>query len=377
MEQPPQFNFIDVLRAPAKALSAKKIFVMTFFICLGLVVYDIFTYIALAIDGERLSYVWSVYGMAPFYKYVYGNIIAQIVFGVGAALAVLVVMMGIFGVASMDIESIRGNRFFGPFKAIGFSFRRLGQIFLSEFAIVVFLIFVVILFAIFGLICRIPVIGSWIYAVFFVVPGFVIAIFTVFIFFVLTLSVVLLPAVSATERHGEAFTSILETFSTIIRQPVRWGIYTAYTLVAAKIFSFVYAYFCFRSVQFIGWASKFGGGEKMDHLIRSGLSHLPMKSDLARETFNFFPGIDWGVELARWSRGGGEEAVGHLMAFMLFLIFASILGYFMATIAVGQARAYVAIRYIKDDYSIPDEKPLFFEDENVNPPIDSPGDDAI
>jgi hypothetical protein len=374
MEQSPQFNFIDVLRAPAKALSAKKIFVMTFFILLGLALYDIFTYIALAIDGERLSYVWSVYGLAPFYKYAYGNIFAQIVFAVGAVLAVLAIMLGFFGVAAIDIESIRGNRFFGPFKAIRFSFRRLGQIFLSELSIVAFLVFIVILFAIFGLICRIPFIGQWLYAIFFVVPGFIIAIFTVFVFFVLTLSVVLLPAVSASERHGEAFTSILETFSTIIRQPIRWGLYTAYTVVAAKVFSFVYAYFCFRSVQFIGWASKFGGGESMDRMIRSGLSHLPVKSDLARETFNIFPGIDWGVELSRWARGGGgDEAVGHLIAFMLFVIFASILGYFLATIAVGQARGYVAIRYIKDDYSIPAEKPLFFEDEHVNPPIQNEG----
>ena len=40
MEQPPDFSFIDVLKSPARAMSAKKILTMTFFICLGLVVYD-------------------------------------------------------------------------------------------------------------------------------------------------------------------------------------------------------------------------------------------------------------------------------------------------------------------------------------------------
>ncbi|UCD64516.1 MAG: hypothetical protein JSW34_03520 [Candidatus Zixiibacteriota bacterium] len=370
MEPAPQYNFIDVLRAPAGALSAKRIFVMTFFLILGLVVYDIFTYIALAIEGERLGNVYSVYGLLPFYKLAFDSIIAQIVFAIGALLGVLAAMMGFFGVGALEVEAIRGHQFFSPFGAIGFSFSRLKQMLLSELAIVVFLLFIVILFAIFGLICRLPVIGDWIYSVFFVFPGFFIAIFTVFIIFVLTLSVVLLPAVAATERHGEAFHAILETFSTIIRQPIRWGLYTLYAAAAAKVFSFVYAYFCYRAVQFIGWAAKIGGGETMDQLIRSGLSHLPLKADIARESFNIFPGIDWGVDLARWARGGTDEAAGHLMAFMLFLIFASVIGYFLATIAVGQVRGYVAIRYIKDEYRLSDEKPLFFEEEPVNPPID-------
>ena len=58
------------------------------------------------------------------------------------------------------------------------------------------------------------------------------------------------------------------------------------------------------------------------------------------------------------------------MALMIFLIFASILGYAGAVIAAGQARAYVAIRYIKDKHSVADEDPLFFVDEPVNPPIE-------
>ncbi|UCG61282.1 MAG: hypothetical protein JSV52_13320, partial [Candidatus Zixiibacteriota bacterium] len=140
---PPQLNFIDVLRAPARALSAKRIFVMTFFLLLGLVVYDIFTYIALVIDGERLGLIWSVYGLLPFYKLAYGNLIAQIIFGIGVFFLVLAMMMGMFGVSAIEVEFVRGNRFFGPFEAVRFSFRRLGQLFLSELAIAVFLIFIV------------------------------------------------------------------------------------------------------------------------------------------------------------------------------------------------------------------------------------------
>jgi hypothetical protein len=57
------------------------------------------------------------------------------------------------------------------------------------------------------------------------------------------------------------------------------------------------------------------------------------------------------------------------MAFMLFLIFLSILGYTLAIVAAGQARGYVALRFIKDNYSIAAEDSLFFKDEPVNEPV--------
>ena len=253
------FNFKDILWAPAKALSAKKIFVATWFLCLGLVIYDIFTYIALAIEGERLIYIYSVYGLLPFYKLVFANTVAQIVAIAGVALAALAVMLGLFGVAAIEIEAIRGNRFFSAFDAIRFAYRRLGQLFVSELAIVVFMLVIVAAMALFGLICSIPVLGEWLYGLFFLLPNFIVAMFTVFIFAVFQISIILLPATAAADRNGEAFNSILETFSTIIRQPVRWFLYTAYALASAKIASFVYAYFCYRSVAVCRLGRQTGG----------------------------------------------------------------------------------------------------------------------
>ena len=366
MEHPWHYDFRDILWAPARALAAKKIFVMTFFLCLALVFYDLFIYLALAVAGEDPGYVFSVHGMFPLQLFAFDSAVGWIVFGVGVVLALLAVMMGFFGVAAFQIEEVRGSRFMTIRQAIKFSWQRLPQMFLAELAIVLFVAFIVLLFFLFGLVSRVPMIGEWLYALFFAIPVFVVAIFTVFIILVFQISWVLLPAVVAADRIGETFTAILETFSTIIRRPVQWLLYTVYSLLVAKICSFVYAYFCYRSVQFVGWASGLGGGERTTDLIKSGLSHLPVDSDTVRETFNIFPGIDWGISLVPWTRGGGDEAVGYLMAVMLFLIFVSIIGYFLAIIATGQARAYVVIRYKKDKYAISSEPPLFFEDEPVN-----------
>jgi len=369
MEQPPHYNFIDVLWAPAKALSLKKILLMTFFLCLGLLLYNAFTYIAVAIDGEDLNYVWSAYNFFPFIPLIFDAPIATAVYVIGLILSVLAVMLGLFGVASIDIEAARGNPFLSFFGAVKFAFKRFWQLCLSELSIAVFIALVILLGVVLGFITRIPYVGEWIFAITLFLPNFLIAIFTVFVVFVFVVSLLLLPAVAAAERKGETFTAILETFSTIIRQPVRWLGFTAYSLVMAKICGFIYAYFCFRAVQFITWTATISGGDKPAELIKSGLMKLPTNSDLVRDTFNVFPGIDWSFSIMPWAHSGSTDAVGNVMAVMLFLIFTTIYGYMFSVVAAAQTRGYVVIRYAKDDYKISDEDPLFYTEEWVNPKI--------
>lgn len=374
MEAAPHFNFKDVLRAPAAALSAKQILVMTAAVVSALGIYDAFTYIGLALSGEDLSRAFDVYGFFPFDGLVVTSIAGQVAYWLGVGLAVLIFMLGFFAVSAINIEAVRGNRFLSARQAIMFAFKRLPQIFLSELSIALFVGLIILIFAGVGLVSRIPIIGEWLYVLLFALPNFIIAILAMFVIFVLLLTVLLLPAVAAAERRGETFTAILETFSTIILQPFRWAGYTAYSFLAAKICGFIYAYFAYRAVQFIVWSGSLGGGERLARLAQSGLAHLPVRSDLARETFNFFPGISFGVDLRALVGYPTDSAISYFMAVMLFLIFASILGYGLAVVAAAQARGYVALRYIKDSYSIAAEESLFFTDEPVNDPVDSHSD---
>jgi len=370
MESTPSYNFIDVLWAPVRALSPKRIFVMTFFLCVALVIFDIFTYLAYAVDREGVGFIWSAYGLLPPLATGLGSLVAKIIYGVGLFLSILTVMLGLFAVSAIEIEKLRGNPFLSIRESIRFAFSRFTQILLSELAIVLFMVFLLVVFWLFGLVGRVPYVGEWVVALFFLFPGFVVAMVGVFIFVVFQVSVILLPAVAAADRHGETFNAILETFSTVIRQPFRWVGYTAYSLITSKLAGFVYAYACLRAVEFSVIAATAGGGDKIERLFKSGLAHLPVNGRMAREVFNIFPGIDWSFSLHHWMRGGTDQAAGYLMTVMLFLIFASIIGYMLSVIATAQARGYVAIRYFKDSHRIGDEKPLFYEEEHVNPPLE-------
>lgn len=375
MEHPPTFAFPDVAWAPARALSAKQIGLMTLSLLGGLIVYDFFSYLAFAVQGDSLAAVYSAYGLFSYAPSAYSGFISKLIFWAGACVALYVVMLGLFAVAAINIEAIRGNRFFSSREAFRFTLSRAGQLARAEIAILVFVLFIVLLFFLLGLVVRIPFIGEWFYALFFVVPNFVLALFTVFIIFVVILSIVLLPAVAAAERRGETFAVILETFSTIIRLPLRWGCYTGFTLIAAKLCSFVYAYFCYRAVQFMTAASSLGGGEKVSNLVKSGLANLPVRTELVDHVTNVFPGIRWGFDIPTGSIWVADSAAAHVMAVMLFVVFATVLGYGLAILAAGQARAYVALKYIKDGYKISDEESLFATTAPAPEPSEEVGQD--
>ena len=359
MEHPPTYSFSDVAWAPARALSAKQIALMTVSLLGGLIAYNFFSYLALLIQGDSFSSVYSAFGFFSFEPGAYSGLIPKAVFWAGTCVALYVTMLGMFAVAAINIELIRGNRFFSGREAFRFTLARAGQLARAEIAILIFVLLIVFLFFLLGLIVRIPFLGEWFYAIFFVIPNFIVALFTVFIIFVVILSVILLPAVAAAERRGETFAVILETFSTIIRLPFRWGSYTAYTLVAAKLCCFVYAYFCYRAVQFMTAASSLGGGDKVPDLVKSGLANLPVRSELVWQITNVFPGVRWGFDIPSGSIWVSDSAAAHVVAFMLLVVFTTVLGYGLAIVAAGQARSYVVLKYFKDGYKLSDEEPLF------------------
>jgi hypothetical protein len=369
MNARPQYNLMDMVFAPARALSAKQILLMTMSLVGGLLVFDLFRYLAYLEQGENLGLIFSIYDFFPIDFPSRSGLLSQILCSIGIAGGVFCVMLGLFAVSAIHVEAIRGNPFLSLGQTIKFARSRARQILYSELAVIVFVLFIILLMALFGLLTRIPVLGELLFAVFFVIPNFIIALFAVFIIFVLGLSVLLLPAVAAAERHGESFGVILETFSTIIRQPARWLGYTVFAGALSKICSFVYAYFAFRAVQFLVWSTAIGGGDQVERLVRSGLAYLPTDSRFVYETLNVFPRVPFSISVGRWAGMADNGIAGHLMAVMLLLIFASILGYLLSVLAAAQVYTYVNIRKSKDGHDLADEKSLFFEDEHVNPEI--------
>jgi hypothetical protein len=123
-------------------------------------------------------------------------------------------------------------------------------------------------------------------------------------------------------------------------------------------------------------ASMIGGGEGVYQLIKGGLGHLPVRSEFARHIFTLWPNSRLSFSLDYWSRVASDNPATYLMAVMLLLIFASVIGYMLAIIATTQAHLYVLIRKQKDNYDVASEEPLFYQEPWVNPELDATDPDA-
>jgi len=354
------YNWRDIISVPGAALKPKKIFIASISLLAALVVYNIFSYLTLVIEGNSAASIFSNHGLLPNQLLQPEAVAGRLIYYMGILISAFVVLSGMTAVSIIDLENFRGNQFCGAIQAVKFARRRAKQLFTSLLTIGLFVAFIVLLGFIVGLITRIPYLGDLIYSVFFFFPNFIISLLTVVVIFVLMTGIIIMPSAVAADRAGETFNSILGTFSTVIRQPLRWIGYTLYSLVTAKIAGFVFAYFCFRSLQFLRAVTMLGGGDNVSMLINSGVAHLPLNNKLISFTAGLFPGIDFTINFARL--GGlpvNMDIASYIMAVSLFLVFLIIWGYIISIIATGQIYAYVIIRKIREGNTVTEEEPLF------------------
>lgn len=369
MKEPFPHDIRAVLAAPGKGLALKKIFVSSLFLLLGYLVYLFFTYVALLYDGVSFEYIWQSYGMFPVKLFAFDAPVALIIQLIGIGLTLFCVSLTIMAGAAINFEEIRGDYFFSAFDAIRLTLNRIPTLFLGYLSIAAFIAFVYLLGIVVGLITRIPYIGELLLGVFYIVPVFITLAFTVFIIFVAIVGIVLFPIVVAAQKQKEVFDGLLQLFSVMIKEPVRFIWYTAVTVVFAKVASFILAYLFYRTLQFSRVVLKTGGGARVEEMFNSAYAMLPLDSPAVAFVTNVFPGISFGFSLVRWGYGGEQSAGSVLLAVSFFLLFIVILGYAASVISAGLARGYAVIRRMKDDYLIVEEEPLLSREDYANPPL--------
>lgn len=352
-------SFRHILTAPARAVAARQLLIMALFLCAATSVHALAAYIAHALSGHSLGLLFDVYGFLPSIDWDNLTRSAKLVMAAGFALALYLGLVGMTAVAACQVEELRGNRFLRFSEALRIARDRARQLFFGQAILLLFLLFVIIVLGVFGLIGRIPYVGDWLYGLLYIVPTYLLAFLAILVVIVLQASWLLMPAVAACDRKGETFAIVIETFSTLFRRPLQWLGYTGYSVVAAKLTSFVYAYLAYRAVQLAVWGVGLTDGGKLNRLTRQALDHLPVDSDIVAQICNLFPGIEFGFDLTHFARAAGENPASYLIALMLFLIFVSVVAYGFATLIAGQVYAYMVIRYQKDRYRIDKEKPLY------------------
>jgi len=366
-----------VLAAPGKGLSLKRIFAASWYLLLGYLAYLILTYLALLYDGVSFDYIWQSYGPFPLRLFPFDALVAKAIHLLGIALAVIGMMLAILAPALITFEELRGNFFFSASSAIRLSFRRLATILLSLLSLAAFVGVVYLLGVVTGLAGRIPVLGGLVIGLLYIVPIFLTLVFTVFVVFVAIVGVVLLPVIVAGQKRGEVFDALLQLFTVIIREPLRFAWYFLLSTVLAKAASFVFAYLFYRAVQFSHLMLVHGGGERVDRMFNGALAMLPLNSPVVVFITTLWPGLRFGFTIERWGYGGDATPGAILLAISFVLLFVVVCGYMTSVVATGLARGYAVIRRLKDDYMIVDESPLEPVDDYANPSFQSEDHDPL
>ena len=369
MKEPLPHDFRAVLAAPGKALALKKIFASSCFLLLGYLLYLFFTYLALLFDGVGFGYIWQSYGMFPIKIFAFDAWAALVIQLAGVGLALLCVSLSLLAGAVISFEHLRGDFFFSAVDAIRFTIQRTPTLLLGFLSLGVFMGFIYLLGLVAGLVTRLPVIGELLLGVFYIIPIFITLVFTVFIGFVAVVSIVLLPVIVAAQKRKEVFDSLLQLFSVMIKEPIRFFWYLAVSTVLAKAASFAMAYLFYRTLQASRLILATSGGRNIEWLFNSAFGMLPMDSPVVKFVTTLFPGVAFGFDFGRWGYGGGRSLGATLLAVSFFLLFIVLLGYMISVISTGLAHGYAVIRRMKDDYLIAEETPLVSREDYANPPL--------
>ncbi|MFQ5584237.1 MAG: hypothetical protein ACE5GL_07365, partial [Calditrichia bacterium] len=327
------FNYKDFFKAPRIAFNLQTIWANGIGLLAGYAIYLILTYLSLLIDGQGFSDTRTTFGLLPCGFAGPTGWIARFVASTGIAAFLAIFLFTNTAVCRMSAMALRRELLYSWKEAYGFAFRRwlsaLGAMLIFFFMIAFFSIGALLI----GLVGRLPVFGEL--GVFLLtIPHFLITILLIFILFVTTAGLFLVPAVIAVS-DDDALGGVFQSFNLTFNQPVRFISYSLLTtllqfsgmiLLALLIKA---AFLTFGKLLLTGMGSKFGNIS--DHGFYLLDKSLPVLKDWLQYLFHDFS--DW-IYLSH-SHFPGNLPLSQEIAAYIFMLSLLIIG--GAVIAYGEA----------------------------------------
>ena len=355
----PYFDFRDIFRAPRLALSGKKVGIQFLGLLIGYIGFMVLTYIAFMTSEMTFSEIWENFRFFPLGNFAFTHWYSWVIFIIGCFFLLFFWMLASAAVGKITYEQLKGDEFYSAKDSLKFLKKHGKTVILSPLSLAVFVVFLIICGVIVGLLGKIPYVGELGLGLFYGVPIFVVAIFCVYVIFILVFSFLLTPAIVATTKE-DIFEIIVQLFSTIWAQPWRFFIYNGIILACAKVGSFILGYFCFRGVQLVNWSCGIFMKDKLSDIFQKGLSYVTLPPWILDFFSNIFPKINfrfhlpeigWGNSLS-WSK----EISAFLIGITLILVIFGVISYALATFSTGQTLTYIILRKKKDEENLLERK---------------------
>jgi len=361
-----RYDFWDILKAPRMALSGKCLLAQAQPLAFGYAAYFVFAYLALLVDGQQLSSVWSQFRLFPVLSLGLEHWYSCAIWIVGIIAFIVMYDYGNLTVAKLGFEHLRGNHFFSKRDAANDARSNLMPMWVSGGLVLLLIAVLTLVQGVVSLVSLIPGIGELLYAVLYIVPFFLWSLFLVFLAFGLATSCLTLPAIIVA-REKETFGATFYIYNVIWTQPLRWLGMTISGLLLAKIGIFVIGYFFARALQLTNFLAAWFGGEKINSIIVSAYSALDPIQNVIRFFTTLYPGscigydpkmpIAYNLKHFDWlsSVSGTEQVAALVIAIGLLGILFLMISYGINIVTNSQLLAFLLVVYSEDKVKLTED----------------------
>ncbi|MEN3043757.1 MAG: hypothetical protein ABDH37_00870 [Candidatus Hydrothermales bacterium] len=346
------YNFKDVFRAARFGLSVKKMWVFFMGLVLGSFFYSFFSYIALLLSGWDFKTVWGTYKFLPIIFFEPLSFEGKVFHFIGLIIFLLIFFIFGTAVSKIHYEQLKGDEFYEIKEALKFSITKGKSSFLTPILLIILIILILLIGFIWGLISRIPLLGTLVF-ILFSIPAFFTCMFLVYIFFSLIVSLIISPSIVGTTGN-DTFDTLFEIFSTINEEPWRLFLYELLLLgvmfVAGSIFTFFVSKAVLVAVVVLSKAYPL-----FPSIIEKANSLLPDYKFLS-ELYPYFEKIGASALLYipedPGSLGLWGDILGWFLGFFGYALIFMVLSYIASMFFSGNNFIFIALYKKKDDIDL-------------------------
>ncbi|RKY62100.1 MAG: hypothetical protein DRP96_01130 [Candidatus Neomarinimicrobiota bacterium] len=372
------FDIRDIFRTPRLALSGKKIWVHLLGLSLGWIIYLIFSYLALIVNGQSIAEIWNTHFLFPCLWNVNLPIAwyAWLIYGIGLLIWVFIFLLASTAVSRITYKQLKGDEFFSSGDSFKYIKKHGTAAIMGPISILIIMAFFIIMAIIAAWIAKWPVLDILFLGLPYLLY-FVVAVFVVYTAVVFIVSVILAPSIVGTAEE-DTMETVFQSYSTLWAQPWRLVFYEATVAVLGAFAAFVYSYAIiigYRFFNFVFGQSWLMGG-KLSRITETASSFIfgehSALTPFISKVFNIYTPASLGMSNPLYL-SATEVITTVLIAIALFIIGGSALAYILTNFSVGQSLIYIILRKKKDDENLIERKD---EDELEEEKDDEPQNDS-
>ena len=352
------FDYRDIFKAPRLA-GGKNIWIFLTGNLVGYVIYwtlTIFSFIL--IDGISLSDIIKNSGLYPCLFGHTAPIISWIIYWLGILIWIFCIFLSGTAVSQVTLNRLKGNDFFSSQDAWDYSKKNWHPVIFSPFAILIIIATFILFAMIFAFICKIPVLGSFLYVLPYPIYIFG-SIFTIYSFIVFIISMVYVPSIVGIYEE-DTMGTVFQSYAITISQPWRIILYN-FILIPLSYLAITFLSWVFHASiglmnlifgfvvgkpfeNIFSFASSIVFPDKIVNYINSRLSLLDLTYLIPdiNISYSYLSVID--------------RLAGIILSLSLFLICLSVLSYGLSVLSVGHSLAFIIFKKISDDDNVLERK---------------------